>query len=70
MSEIPKFNQDMFVDLGDGVREQNYEWNENFFLLSFINFLNEHTIRRFGIKFFICQFFCGILGRFRKLWYT
>ena len=35
MSEIPKFNQDMFVDLGDGVCEQNYEWNENVFPSAF-----------------------------------
>jgi len=30
-----------------------------FLLLSFINFLKEHTINRLGIKVFICQFFGG-----------
>ena len=35
MSEIPKFNQDMLVDLGDGVCEQNYEWNKKIFPSAF-----------------------------------
>jgi len=37
MSEIPKFNQDMFVDLGGGVCEQNYERNEMIFPSAFFH---------------------------------
>ena len=61
MSEIPKFNQDMFVDLGDGVCEQNYGCNEKIFpfCFHFIHFLKELTFPTFGIKVFIRQFFLG-----------
>jgi hypothetical protein len=35
MSEIPKFKQDMFVDLGDGVCEHNYWCNKKMFPFCF-----------------------------------